>query len=105
MCEGILQQSSGECTRAEVKQSWRMIDARKAIKRSIEVRSQRIKEQKRGDYRLQDTQVQRGVKRDEQEWFEELAKEADSQCSKETSNQCTVPPRKYATNRPRRWMQ
>ena len=53
-----------------------MIDARKAIKRSI-VRSQRIKEQKRGDYRLQDTKVKFGVKRDEQEWFEELAKEAE----------------------------
>ena len=54
-----------------------MIDARKAIKRSIEVRSQRIKEQKQGDYRLQDTQVKRGVKRDEQEWFKELTKEAE----------------------------
>ena len=60
-----------------MKQSWRMIDARKAIKRSIEVRSQRIKEQKRGDYRLHGTQVKHGIKRDEQEWFEELAKEAE----------------------------
>ena len=55
---------------------------------------QRLKEQKRGDYRLQDTKVKFGVKRDEQEWFEELAKEAEQ--SMQQGNIKVV----YSTNGP-----
>ena len=102
MCEGILQQSSGECNRAEVKQNktldqWRKLEddrCKESNKESIEVRPQWIKEQKRDDYRLQDTQVKCGVKRDEQEWFKELAKEAEQ--SMQQGNIKVV----YSTNGP-----
>ena len=76
--ESVLGQKRNRAKPWISEESWRMIDARKAIKRSIEeARSQRIKEQKRADYRLQDIQVKRGVKRDKQEWLEGLAKEAE----------------------------
>ena len=40
-------------------------------------RSERIKQQKREEYRLLDIQVKRAVKRDKQLWTEGLAEEAE----------------------------
>ena len=54
---------------------------------------------------MQDTQVKHGVKRDEQERFEELAKEAEQSMQQGNIKAVYSPQRKYATNRPRRWMQ
>ena len=50
---------------------------------------------------MQDTQVKHGVKRDEQEWFEELAKEAEQSMQQGNIKAVYSPQRKYATNRPR----
>ena len=63
--------------------SWGKIDQRKSIKRKIEnTRSERVKEQKREEYRQQDREVKHSVKNDKQLWLEGLAKEAEESMQK-----------------------
>ena len=63
--------------------SWGKIDQRKSIKRKIEnTRSERVKEQKREEYRQQDREVKHSVKNDKQLWLEGLPKEAEESMQK-----------------------
>ena len=58
--------------------SWSKIDKRKATKQSIEnTRSMRLKEQKQEEYRAQDREVKRSVRKDKQDWLDGLAQEAE----------------------------
>lgn len=58
--------------------SWSKIDKRKEIKQSIDsTRSLRLKEQKREEYRTQDRETKRSLRKDKEEWMEGLAQEAE----------------------------
>ena len=61
------------------KNSWKLIDERKAVKKRIdEAKSQRIKEKFRENYRSKDREVNKSVRRDKRKWAEDLAQEEEN---------------------------
>ena len=58
--------------------AWDLIDQRKNIKLKMNgARSERLKQQRRDDYREKDREVKKQIKKDKKEWMENIAKEAE----------------------------
>ena len=58
--------------------AWDLIDHRKNIKMKMDgVRSERLKQKQRDDYREKDKEVKKQIKKDKKEWMENIAKEAE----------------------------
>ena len=56
-----------------------MVGERKAVKKRTDgVKSQRIKEKLRQNYRSKDREVKKSVRRDKRKWVEDLAQEAEN---------------------------
>ena len=58
--------------------AWDLIDQRKNIKLKMDgARSERLKQKQRDDYREKDKEVKKQIKKDQKEWTENIAKEAE----------------------------
>ena len=66
------------------KESWDLIEQRKAIKLKLDgTNSERLKEKKRAEYKAKDQEVKRQIRRDKRNWTEGIAKEAEEAANKQ----------------------
>ena len=60
-------------------QSWRKVEERRKLKEKINTtKSERIKEQRRQEYRAADNETKKSLRRDKRTWANELSKEAET---------------------------
>ena len=63
--------------------SWRHVEERGLIKQAVdEAKSERIKNQKREQYRQKDTEVKRSIRRDKRAWIDRIATEAEESAAR-----------------------
>ena len=85
------------------KNSWILIDERKAVKERIDgAKSQRIKEKLRQNFRSKDREVKKSVRRDKQKWAEDLAQEAENAAQKGRMKKTAYDITKTLTNEKRK---
>ena len=69
------------------KESWDLIEQRKAIKLKLDgTSSERLKEKRRVEYKAKDQEVKRQILRDRRNWSQGIAKEAEEAASKTRYN-------------------